>query len=1382
MVGKAAFCLLSAMVLCALWGCGVATVPQLGAVSVTSDPATTPPTSISSLAINGKAFVNVAVGQDQENLGVNWAITCDGSSVEYQSGQTNPNPNPCGTITPVYTGSNINMVYTAPPSIPVDSTVTISAYVASDPSVSSSFVLTIIPLPIQIVLTGAPKSAQEGSEQISLIATVNNDTSAQGVSWSLTYGASGVACGSGSTNNCGTLVSSNNGTASNVTLSGSQMYYTTPPPATVAAGGATVNITATSIADSSKTASATISVAPISVAVAVSPSTTVPASTAATLTATVTYDIVDDGVTWSTTCSSTITACPTVSGTGGVTTLSSTSYSVAGSVSVPAAMPAGSTIAITATSKSDTSKSAPATITVGNPPPITVQVAPTNSTVQLGGTLSGTTSPIVTVTNDFSNLGVTWACTPVGVCGTAASGTMVVSSTSYVDSIPLVYSAPATMPTTNPVTVMATSIKDVSKSGSATITLVPKISVAFSPALPTPITAGTAASFSATVSNDITSSGGVDWTASCSNGVTPCGSFSPSHTASGVATQYTALLTMPLGSTVTVTATSTASKTVPALASATSTVRVTPVIQTSFVPYAPTQMLESNSTTNLSQPVTVGLSAVVANDSASTGVTWTVGGSSGPSCSSGGNQFLVSPQVTAVGTVQAASAQCVNTLTVPNGAAVAYIPPSSIPTSGKVTITATDATTASKTAAATATAVVNIVSTLTSNGVQLSGHVLAGSTPVAGAAVSLYAAGTGGYGSAATLVNINPSSTTSTTSVTTGNDGSFTIPAGYTCSSQSSLMYLVATGGNPGLTGSSTPNNGQLAMMTALGPCGGLSSTASIVIDEVTTVASVWALAPFMPSGGTNGAYAYVGSTKSNSTNGLANAFAAVNNLVNITTGQALTSTPAGNSVVPQAEIDTLADVLNTCTATKGGAVGDGSACATLFADTNPGLTNTTAPVDTIQAALNIAQNNSGGTGNPPSELYALLATAPAFTPTLATEPNDWTIALNFTGGGLGGPLGNSAYPYSRSKAFAIDATGNLWIANNHINSVSELNNLGVALSPSTPSTGTTLASGGGYKGGGQVSSPTGIAIDPTGNVWVLNNNGSLSELYGAWALYGSGTVSGAGAAVSTTTFTGGGLASGNGIAIDGAGNVWATSSGGLSEFAGSDTMVNNVLQANGTALSPSSGYTTGISTPSGGIAVDNAGTVWVLNSGNDTAAEYSSSAGTFTQADYGYTSIGPPLGNSVLNQGVGSSMVIDSAGNVFMVTGGSLIELYTGGSQTTDGGLGVSTALPSTATLLAADGAGHLWSVFPAPNNYCTVVSVVEMNSGGSSLNTNTPGCGYEGTSLGNTAMAVDGSGNLWVLNGTNSSSVTEFIGVATPVVTPFSLGVQNKTLGKKP
>jgi trimeric autotransporter adhesin len=62
---------------------------------------------------------------------------------------------------------------------------------------------------------------------------------------------------------------------------------------------------------------------------------------------------------------------------------------------------------------------------------------------------------------------------------------------------------------------------------------------------------------------------------------------------------------------------------------------------------------------------------------------------------------------------------------------------------------------------------------------------------VSGANIQLYAAGTQGMGSSATPLLAHP--------VATDSSGNLTITEAYACSSPTSQVYLVASGGNPGL-------------------------------------------------------------------------------------------------------------------------------------------------------------------------------------------------------------------------------------------------------------------------------------------------------------------------------------------------------------------------------------------------------------------------------------------------------------------------------------------------------------------------------------------------------------------------------------------------------
>jgi DNA-binding beta-propeller fold protein YncE len=130
-----------------------------------------------------------------------------------------------------------------------------------------------------------------------------------------------------------------------------------------------------------------------------------------------------------------------------------------------------------------------------------------------------------------------------------------------------------------------------------------------------------------------------------------------------------------------------------------------------------------------------------------------------------------------------------------------------------------------------------------------------------------------------------------------------------------------------------------------------------------------------------------------------------------------------------------------------------------------------------------------------------------------------------------GFPLSN-AYTSSLDLSIAIDAHGNVWLADgiSENGGVQEMSAAGVNLSPY-----------GGYSGGGTLG-PKSVAIDGDGNVWVANSdNDSVAEF------------SASGSPLSPASgFTGGGLHQPQGLAIDGAGDVWITNIWGVTEIIGS--------------------------------------------------------------------------------------------------------------------------------------------------------------------------------------------------------------------------------------
>ena len=338
-------------------------------------------------------------------------------------------------------------------------------------------------------------------------------------------------------------------------------------------------------------------------------------------------------------------------------------------------------------------------------------------------------------------------------------------------------------------------------------------------------------------------------------------------------------------------------------------------------------------------------------------------------------------------------------------------------------------------------------------GVAFQGRVHGGQQPVTGAHVYLMQATTAGYGNAATdILTTGVGSDTVGTYVTTDTNGDFAISGDYSCT-PNDQVYVLATGGNPGLPGS--VDNTSLAMMAVLGNCPASGNFASAVpyiqLNEVTTVAAAYALGAFMSSP------TQVSSSSTNAAVGLANAFATAGNLASITSGQALATTPNGNGIAPQTTINTLANILATCVNSNGTVAGptNPTPCYSLF---NAAPNGSTIPADTITALLNIVHNSS----NNVEGIYGLQSATAPFGPNLATAPTNFGLSLTFT-------IDSSVnYP----DHFDIDNAGNLYKTDTNI-STRKMSPLGVIEAT--------------YSTSGVENSTTNAYIDPnTQNLWVL--------------------------------------------------------------------------------------------------------------------------------------------------------------------------------------------------------------------------------------------------------------------------------------------------------
>ncbi len=94
---------------------------------------------------------------------------------------------------------------------------------------------------------------------------------------------------------------------------------------------------------------------------------------------------------------------------------------------------------------------------------------------------------------------------------------------------------------------------------------------------------------------------------------------------------------------------------------------------------------------------------------------------------------------------------------------------------------------------------------------------------------------------------------------------------------------------------------------------------------------------------------------------------------------------------VPQSTINTLASIMEACVNPATAA----SSCGALFAATKPA--GGTTPTDTLSAMLDIALNP----GVNVTTLYQLLPVSGRFQPNLTAAPNDWTLSISYTVGGV---------------------------------------------------------------------------------------------------------------------------------------------------------------------------------------------------------------------------------------------------------------------------------------------------------------------------------------------------------------------------------------------
>ncbi len=542
------------------------------------------PTPTSPVSEGAPSTLTVAVTNDVTNSGlVNWTIS---------SG--------CGSLSAA-TGASVNFISTP---VAANCTATITATSAADlkPSVNTQITVNAT----TVGITPNTTQSVNNSAQVPFTASIANDGSGAGISWSLT---AGTGCGA----NYGSL-SANTGTSTT---------YTAPTEANLPTA-CTVMVKAYSTSDPTKSASDTVTANPITLGALTATvglsAQTLPATVGQSSGAITLYEVPSfdpngaADIAWS----NSNTTC----GTLGASFVSGTNSEV---VFTPAAtVTASCQTTITATSQLDTTKTITTTITVV---PLTVTITTPSSsptTVQEGATQN----LVATVLGDVQNKGVNWTISPASGCGSLPPTTTAASG------VAVIYTAPAPPVAACQVIATATSLSDNTKSASTTLNITPPaISVSWTspPAANLDASNGEGNSqtpYAVTLTNDYASAG-VNWSSSNSQ----CGS---SNGTSGTTSMtFTATLDSNLTTGVNCVTTITATSVTDPTKKITATLNVLP-ISVALTP--------SGSQNYTAGAAAQSFSASVNNDALSTtgsggyGVTWSLSNTSG--CGSLSNNSL----------------------------------------------------------------------------------------------------------------------------------------------------------------------------------------------------------------------------------------------------------------------------------------------------------------------------------------------------------------------------------------------------------------------------------------------------------------------------------------------------------------------------------------------------------------------------------------------------------------------------------------------------------------------------------------------------------------------------------------------------------------------
>jgi hypothetical protein len=392
---------------------------------------------------------------------------------------------------------------------------------------------------------------------------------------------------------------------------------------------------------------------------------------------------------------------------------------------------------------------------------------------------------------------------------------------------------------------------------------------------------------------------------------------------------------------------------------------------------------------------------------------------------------------------------------------------------------------------------------------------------------------------------------------------------------------------------------------------------------------------------------------------------------------------------------------------------------------------------------------------NPTNRAAALFALAKAgtYTPALSAAPTAWVLSIKYTAGGFNGP-----------GRMAFDSRGNVWVTNNFEPPAPRTSaGFGViSLSPTGRPINNSPVMGGGLEGVWW-----GIGIDQHDRVWTSNYTGADTTPFNSPDFTGGTNVSeftANGTPLSPSTgFTNGGISAPQGIAIDRQGNVWIANHVGnsITEYPGGNPSAAKVfLSASGALSKPFA------------IAIDSRGTKWVtVNAISNTLP------GMVTRIDASGNVL-PAITGGGLSSPQG--LAVDQRGNVWVANlqGSTITEISPNGQIDPRSPLKAPSLIGPWS--IAVDGNGNLW--------VASFIGQTLTELCGANTSACPPGAhtgdvlsparrGFTNGGLEHlTAVQIDESGNVWVANNwrrlvptVGGDGLVEFVGRAPPVKTPM-------------